>query len=323
MSNWECGVCSYIHKEDNPPEKCPVCEAPVKMFSEKVENQQTEEKNSAVTGEVKLWRCKVSGYLHTGTEPPEKCPICEATAEDFEEVIEEEPETAKPEAVAERRWRCIVCGYIHTGDQPPEKCPICDAPKKMFEEIDSDGNTIGEAVAAESIPAVAISGDKGPQAVPADTGEQAAPSLFNKLGDLMLKHHLHPISVHFPNGVLPVVIVFLALSVYFNIVTLETAAYYNMIFVLVMMPVVLLTGYIEWQKRYKGIKTAIFITKIICSLVVLGSINVLVFWRLIDPGVAAEGSPSRLIYLGLAVVMLGAVGIAGHLGGKLVFGTRG
>jgi hypothetical protein len=72
-----------------------------------------------------------------------------------------------------------------------------------------------------------------------------------------------------------------------------------------------------------GIKTAIFITKIICSLIVLGAVNVLVFWRLLDPGVMAEGSPSRLIYLGVAVGMLAAVGIAGHLGGKLVFGSRG
>ncbi len=67
----------------------------------------------------------------------------------------------------------------------------------------------------------------------------------------------------------------------------------------------------------------IFITKILCSLVVLATTNILVFWRLIDPAVLAEGSPSRYIYLGIAAGMLAAVGIAGHLGGKLVFGTRG
>jgi uncharacterized membrane protein YhaH (DUF805 family) len=118
-------------------------------------------------------------------------------------------------------------------------------------------------------------------------------------------------------------VIFLGISVYFNIVSLETAAYYNLIFVLLMLPVVLLTGYIEWQKRYKGIKTAIFITKILCSLVVLGTTNVLVFWRLIDPGVASETSPSRMIYFSIAAAMLGAVALAGHLGGKLVFGSRG
>ena len=138
-----------------------------------------------------------------------------------------------------------------------------------------------------------------------------------------MKHHLHPITVHFPNGIIPVVVVFLGLSVYFNILPLETAAYYNLIFVLVTLPLVLLTGFIEWQKRYKGIKSAIFIMKITCSLIVLVLLSVLVFWRLIDPQVAAAGSPSRFIYLGISVGLLGVAGIAGLLGGKLLFGRRG
>jgi uncharacterized membrane protein len=143
------------------------------------------------------------------------------------------------------------------------------------------------------------------------------------LADVILKLHLHPISVHFPNGILPAVVAFLAISMFLNIPSLETAAYYNLIFVLIMLPVVLVTGFIEWQKRYKGIKSMIFITKILCSLVVLATTNIPVFWRLIDPAVLAQGSPSRYIYLGIAVGMLAAVGIASHLGGKLVFGTRG
>lgn len=263
MSNWECGVCGYIHKEDKPPEKCPVCEAPAKMFTR---------------------------------------------------VGEEEKEAVTPPAATETRWRCTVCGYIHIGKEPPAKCPVCAAPANLFVEIDAHGKTIGEAGGAEIEPVMAAPGGKKPK---------ASRSFFNYLAELVLRLHLHPISVHFPNGILPAVVIFLGISVYFNIVSLEAAAYYNLIFVLLMLPVVLLTGYIEWQKRYKGIKTAIFITKILCSLVVLGTTNVLVFWRLIDPAVATAASPSRMIYLGIAAAMLGAVALAGHLGGKLVFGSRG
>jgi rubredoxin/uncharacterized membrane protein len=263
MSNWECGVCGYIHKEDGPPEKCPVCEAPAKMFNM---------------------------------------------------VVEEEKEIVAPPAATETRWRCTVCGYIHIGKEPPAKCPVCAAPATMFVEIDANGKTLGEPGTVEAEPAMAALGEKK---------TKAPRSLFNLFADLVLKLHLHPISVHFPNGILPAVVVFLGISVYFNIVSLETAAYYNLIFVLVMLPAVLLTGYIEWQKRYKGLKTAIFIIKILCALVVLATTNVLVFWRLIDPGVAAHDSPSRFIYLGIAAAMIGAVALAGHLGGKLVFGSRG
>lgn len=311
MSNWECGVCGYIHKEASPPEKCPVCEAPEKMFVEKTEEQDGQVEEKATPEVEKNWRCSVSGYVHKGTEPPEKCPVCDASAEMFEEVT---GEVAGPAEDVGRRWRCNVCGYVHSGDEPPEKCPVCAAPKEMFVEIDADGKALGEPEREE----VETVNDS-----PLEKKIEKKSSVFDMFSGLVVKHHLHPITVHFPNGVLPVVLVFLCLGTYFNIAALEVAAYYNLIFVLIMLPVVMLTGFIEWQKRYKGIKTAIFITKIICSIVVIASANVLVFWRVIDPAVASESSPAQLIYLGIAAVMLGAAGIAGHLGGTLVFGPRG
>ncbi len=273
MKSWECGVCGYVGKEEKPPEKCPVCEAPEKMFKEMAGENQEE------NGEGKK------------TEP--------ATV---------------PHEVVEKRWRCTVCGYIHTGAEPPEKCPVCDAPKKMFVEIDADGKALTVVKTEELDPAMASG---------IGAGQKQSLSFFDKFANLSLKHHLHPITVHFPNGILPAAVAFLALSVYFNILSLEIAAYFNMIFVLVMLPMVILTGFIEWQKRYKGIKSVIFIIKITCSLIVLALLSVLVFWRLIDPQVAAEGAPSRYIYLGISATLLAVTGIAGHLGGKLLFGRNG
>ncbi len=254
------------------------------------------------------WECGVCGYLHEGDEVPEKCPVCEAPGEKFSEVSQTEGGGKESSAVesAVKKWRCTVCGYIHTGHEPPDKCPVCNAPAEMFLELDKNGNEIGSLPVKE--------GEQG--------SEQASRSLFNTIADLLVRHHLHPISVHFPNGILPVVFAFLAISVWFNIASLETAAFYNLIAVLLALPLVLLTGYLEWQKRFKGIKTSIFIIKMICGLVVLASTNVLVFWRIIDPGVAAADSPVKWIYLGIAALLLGAAGLAGHLGGKLSFGTR-
>lgn len=261
------------------------------------------------------WECSVCGYVHKEETPPEKCPVCDAPAKMFEEVKEEEKEqAAQPATTAEKRWRCTVCGYVHTGPEPPEICPVCDAPKNMFVEIDAEGKALNEPEVKEPEPA---------EVPAAATEKQKSSTFFGKFTAFSLKHHLHPITVHFPNGILPAAVIFLALAFYFNLPMLETAAYYNLIFVLVMLPVVLLTGFIEWRKRYKGIKTAIFITKITCSLIVLVLASILVFWRLIDPGVVAEGSPSRLLYLGLAVALLGVAGFAGLLGGKLLFGRRG
>ena len=314
MKKWECSVCGYIHKEENPPEKCPVCDAPEKMFKEVVEEQPGGTGGQSAGSGSEKWQCNVCGHVHTGSEPPEKCPVCDAPATMFVVLTEGPKETGEAVIVQGRRWRCTVCGYIHNGDEPPEKCPVCAAPKGMFVEIDSEGKALSEPTALVTEPVISEAGA---------LASKQSPSAIDRIATLVLKLHLHPITVHFPNGVLPVVVVFLGLAAFLNITVLETAAYYNLIFVLLMLPVVLLTGFFEWQKRYKGIKTAIFITKILCGLIVLATTNVLVFWRLLDPAVLAAESPSRLMYLGVAVIMLGAAGIAGHLGGKLVFGARG
>ncbi len=303
MSHWECSICGYVHKEETLPEKCPVCDASAKMFEEvkEVENE-VKEVNEVKEEEVK--------ELKEEKEAKEEKPGTEKR--------QEQPETAAPAGEpggrAVKRWRCTVCGYVHTGEEPPDKCPICNAPKEMFEEIDEEGKVLEEAK-PES--ADYVKPDLS------EKGRKRSSSIFAKFVAFSLKHHIHPVMVHFPNGILPAAVVFLAISVYFNVVSLEVAAYYNFIFVLLMLPLVLLTGFIEWQKRYKGIKSAIFITKIMCSFVVLALVNVLVFWRLLDPGVAAEGSSFRLTYLGVAVIMLGFTAFAGYLGGRLFFGSRG
>jgi len=260
---------------------------------------------------MKSWECGVCGYIHKGEEAPEKCPVCEAPGERFTEMVEKDVSVKEDSIVdvAEKRWKCTVCGYIHTGPEPPRECPVCGALAKMFLELDENGKEIGSLPVEEEGPIV--------------LEEPTSPSLFNFFTSQLVRHHFHSISVHFPNGILPVVVIFLAIAIYFNLPSLDTAAFYNLIAVLLALPLVLLTGYLEWQKRYKGIKTAIFITKISCALVVLASTNVLVFWRILDPGVIAADSPTKWIYLGIAGLMLGAAGLAGHLGGKLAFGSRG
>lgn len=35
-------------------------------------------------GEIRVWRCKVCGYLCARIEPPEVCPICKVPRERFE-----------------------------------------------------------------------------------------------------------------------------------------------------------------------------------------------------------------------------------------------
>ena len=44
---------------------------------------------------TKKFKCKVCGYVHEGDAAPEKCPVCQAPASEFEEIVEA-GETDKP-----------------------------------------------------------------------------------------------------------------------------------------------------------------------------------------------------------------------------------
>lgn len=206
-----------------------------------------------------------------------------------------------------KKWQCTVCGYIHEGDEPPEECPVCGADRSKFIEIVSEEALEPEIKQPESEEKKVDSKPESPSFRPK----------LNPIYDLMLKHHVHPISVHIPNGVLPASVIFIVLAALFNFSGLSQAAFYNLIFVVLTLPLVLFSGYIEWQKKYKGQLTRLFKTKILCAAVVSLTAVILMVWLFIDPQAAT--SSSNLLFLLINLVMLAAAGIAGFIGGKFVF----
>lgn len=208
-----------------------------------------------------------------------------------------------------KRWECTVCGYIHEGDEPPQKCPVCGADKSMFVLLEPEQEAPEETGPIE--PEV-----QKTEAVP----ERPVSELQkNPLFGQMLKHHVHPVSVHIPNGVLPVSVIFIVLSALFNFSGLSQAAFYNLVFVVASMPLVLFSGYLEWQVKYGGNLTRLFMVKIACAGIVVLTAIVLVVWLYIDPQVAVSSSSGRMSFLVVNFIMLAAAGTAGFYGGKLVF----
>ncbi|MCP4116425.1 MAG: rubredoxin [Desulfobacteraceae bacterium] len=195
-----------------------------------------------------------------------------------------------------RRWKCTICNYIHEGDAPPARCPICNAPASKFIEI--------EPAPPEAPPEVK------PVAPVRETP-------LDKIKALMVKHHLHPVSVHFPNGVLPVVVVFFILSALFACDSFAKAGFYNLVFVVLSLPVVLVAGAVEWEKKYNRALTILFLIKIVAASITTVSCCTSLVWFLLEPTVMA--SSRAWIFIGLNLVMLGSAGVAGFIGGKLVF----
>jgi rubredoxin len=202
-----------------------------------------------------------------------------------------------------KRWECTVCGYIHEGDEPPEVCPVCGADKSKFILLPDEADAESAAV------------DDG---VPEPTAEGKT-TQHGFVVDMILKHHLHPITVHVPNGVAPLAVAFLGLHALFNIPVLASTAFFNVVAIFLSMPLALFTGFIEWQYHYGGKMTSWFRAKIIAACVVAVLAGLLVLWRLMNPEVSQWGTLTLWLYLFGHLLMLAPVGVAGFIGGKFVF----
>ena len=232
-----------------------------------------------------------------------------------------------------KKWRCMVCNYIHEGDAPPEKCPVCGADKSKFVEVSEQEAADIQAEKTEkqlerelAMVEKARQADPG-QAKSGSTGESSAASQqpagpagwMEFANEQMVRHHAHPMSVHIPNGVLPVAVLFVLLAILFSAETLAAAAFYNSVVVLVSMPAVLYTGYNAWQRKFGGNLTPIFTAKIAAAAVVAVTCLLVVLWYLFNPEILAGGAARQAGFVLLNLVMLAAAIVAGLIGGKLVF----
>lgn len=225
-----------------------------------------------------------------------------------------------------KKWKCLICGYIHTGDEPPEKCPVCGAPKSQFIEV-TEPSAPAPKPAPPAAPDTQPAADAPGRAAPAAAATAARPepvspfrdSRYRRIFDLLTEYHGHPISVHIPNGLLPVTILFLVLSALFSVKGMATAATYNLGVVALSMPLVLFLGWVDWQNRFNGAITDIFIVKIACGIIVTVAAWFLFIWLLVNPAVITTPQSSRVAFFMINLIMLGAASTAGWYGGKLVF----
>ena len=209
-------------------------------------------------------------------------------------------------------WQCSVCRYIHRGDKPPEKCPVCGVGANKFIEID-------EASIPEKRPKRK---QQQPQTektsfVVQDKARTRKENSFEKIKSLGVKHHAHPVLVHTPNGLLPVAVILWLLAWIFDSGLLAKAAFINQIFVTASLPLVIFTGIIEWQKKYNKAMTTMFKIKILAAILTSTACLITTIWFFINPEVLLTSGV--WIFMFINIIMLAAAGIAGHIGGKLVF----
>jgi hypothetical protein len=177
-------------------------------------------------------------------------------------------------------------------------------PKEKFTEIDQYGNPLENQPQAQKP-------RKKAKSKPAPTG--------SALSITLVKYHAHPMSVHVPNGVIPISVAFAFGAVFLNFAGLAQAAFYNNIVVSISFPFVLYSGYLSWQIKYRGFLSTRFITKIVSSTVATTAAFTLVIWYYLNPQVLDQDSFYKWLFLAVNIILFGATSVSGFIGGKLVF----
>lgn len=203
-----------------------------------------------------------------------------------------------------KKWKCTICNYIHEGDAPPERCPICNAPASKFVLLEDKAEEKTQKETART--------DEKKAAEP-----EKPKTAMDQVMNTLVRHHAHPVSVHIPNGVLPVTVLIILLAWIFDSTLLSKTAFVNIIFVTISFPLVLFTGVVEWTKKYNKAMTALFKIKITAAAVTCTSCLIILLWFIVDPGVL--DSARSVVFILLNLIMIAAAGVAGLLGGKLVF----
>jgi len=132
--------------------------------------------------------------------------------------------------------------------------------------------------------------------------------------------HLHPLFVHFPQGLFPVAFASFCLYLFTGVREFETGAFVMALFGLLAAPVATATGFFDWWNRYQAYMTSVFKIKIAGAFVLIALAGSAVLLRAFHPDLAALPLGGLgWAYFGLLAACTGACAVLGHYGGKLVF----
>ncbi len=132
----------------------------------------------------------------------------------------------------------------------------------------------------------------------------------------------HAIAAHFSNGLIPVAVLYLLLTLSTGNTYFEHTIEHLIVIVLMAIPVSFVSGIHDWKKKYRGAKAPIFMNKIRLSCLLFLLCASAAGMRLTTPDVMNRDGIEHWIYLVLLFSMLPVVTLLGHYGGKLSAQSR-
>ncbi len=137
------------------------------------------------------------------------------------------------------------------------------------------------------------------------------------LKDMQKTFLFHAIAAHFSNGLIPVAVLYLLLTLSTGSTYFEHTVEHLILIVVLAIPVSFLSGINDWKKKYRAARAPIFIKKIRLSCLLFVLCVSAVGIRLSVPDVMNRQGIEHWLYLALLLSMLPVVTLLGHYGGKL------
>ncbi len=142
----------------------------------------------------------------------------------------------------------------------------------------------------------------------------AGPGLFK---DMKKSFLFHAIAAHFSNGLIPVAVLYLLLTLSTGSTYFEHTVEHIIVIVVLAIPASFFSGVYDWKKKYRGAKAPIFIKKLRLSGLLFVLCISAVGIRLGIPDVMNRQGLEHWLYLAFLFSMLPVVTLLGHYGGKL------
>ncbi|MBM3162583.1 MAG: hypothetical protein FJZ79_04555 [Chlorobi bacterium] len=140
------------------------------------------------------------------------------------------------------------------------------------------------------------------------------PSLWKDMKTTFL---LHAIAAHFSNGLIPVAVLYLLLTLPTGNPFFEHTVQHLLWITFLAIPVSFLSGIHDWKTKYRAAKAPVFIKKIRLSGVLFVLCALGVALRLGVPDIMERGDILHWLYVADLFGMLPVVTLLGHYGGKL------
>ncbi len=127
----------------------------------------------------------------------------------------------------------------------------------------------------------------------------------------------HAIAAHFSNGLIPVAVLYLILTLATANSYFEHTVEHLILIVVLAIPVSFFSGIHDWKTKYRAAKAPVFIKKIRLSCLLFALCASAVAIRLSSPDVMSQQGIDHWLYLVTLFSMLPVVTLLGHYGGKL------